>query len=176
MVPEGETTTDYRAFDRDPALHTIVITLPNDSAGPAKLTSNRRIKCVAINSARRRRFRVSLPLPGEHLRRRSVHEGEDNYVQCGDSYTAPLRLTSLECQPSGAKYSQTLKQIPGFTDLPGKRPATLVVDDVPAKRHAGNSAGFNFIPPTPRARIFATVDVCCSCPLTTKRPGSITLR
>ena len=25
---EGETTTDYRSFDRDPGVHTIVVTLP----------------------------------------------------------------------------------------------------------------------------------------------------
>src|SRR5882672_6581643 len=55
--PEGETTTDYRFFDRDPGLHTVVITLPNGQRWTRELDLGAgRIKCLAIN------FRLSPPI------------------------------------------------------------------------------------------------------------------
>src|SRR5882724_13472100 len=56
--PEGLTSTDYRAFDRDPGLHTIVITLPNGQHWTREIDLPAgRIKCIALN------YRPSPPPP-----------------------------------------------------------------------------------------------------------------
>lgn len=48
--PQGDTTTDYRSFDRDPGLHTVVITLPNGQRWTREIDLQAgHIKCVAIN-------------------------------------------------------------------------------------------------------------------------------
>src|SRR5882672_11408164 len=48
--PEGLTSTDYRSFDRDPGIHTVVITLPNGQRWTREIDLGAgRIKCVAIN-------------------------------------------------------------------------------------------------------------------------------
>ncbi|MEP6921688.1 MAG: PEGA domain-containing protein [bacterium] len=47
---EGETTTTWRAWDRDPGVHTIVITLPNGTQWTREISLDAgRIKCVALN-------------------------------------------------------------------------------------------------------------------------------
>ncbi len=48
--PEGQTSNDYRSFDLDPGLHTIVITLPNGQRWTREVELPAgRIKCVALN-------------------------------------------------------------------------------------------------------------------------------
>ena len=48
--PEGVTSTDYRDFDRDPGVHTIVITLPDGQRWTREIDLEAgRIKCVALN-------------------------------------------------------------------------------------------------------------------------------
>jgi len=50
---EGQTTTDYRSFDLDSGLHTVVITLPDGTKWIRKIDLQaKRIKCVQINSGR----------------------------------------------------------------------------------------------------------------------------
>jgi len=47
---EGETTTDYRSFDRDPGVHTIVVTLPDGQRWTREIDlAAGHIKCVAIS-------------------------------------------------------------------------------------------------------------------------------
>ncbi|MEO7971038.1 MAG: hypothetical protein ABI698_07060, partial [bacterium] len=47
---EGLTSTDYREFDRDPGVHTVVITLPDGQHWTREIDLDAgRIKCVALN-------------------------------------------------------------------------------------------------------------------------------
>jgi len=56
--PHGETTTDYRAFDLDPGLHTLQVRLPNGKfwVREVELPAGR-VKCVVVN------YRPLPPLP-----------------------------------------------------------------------------------------------------------------
>ncbi|HJP93244.1 MAG TPA: hypothetical protein VJ875_14900 [Pyrinomonadaceae bacterium] len=56
--PRGETTTEYRAFDLEPGLHNIAITLPNGKSWTREIeVPAGRVKCVVVN------YRPLPPLP-----------------------------------------------------------------------------------------------------------------
>jgi len=56
--PRGETTTEYRAFDLEPGLHNIAITLPNGKSWTRQIeVPAGRVKCVVVN------YRPLPPLP-----------------------------------------------------------------------------------------------------------------
>lgn len=170
--PEGQTTSDYRSFDLDPGLHTVVITLPNGQRWTREidLTAGR-IKCVAIN------FRppppvghspcpypVSLSVDAE------VNEGEVITFSADTAYSGSALLNyTWTVSPNDAKILSNVenKITVDSTGLGGKRvTATLVVDDGSGEPLCRQSAqaSTSVRPPTPPvehpSRQF---DVCCSC-------------
>jgi hypothetical protein len=169
--PEGETTTDYRAFDRDPGLHTIVITLPNGQRWTREIEVEAgRIKCVAIN------FRSSPPIakspcpyPVSVSVDAQVNEGDIITFTADTAYTgtSPLNFT-WSVSPANAKIlTNTENRITvDSTGLAGQNvTATLVVDDgsgEPACRQTAQASTF-IPPPPPRENPSRQFDVCCSC-------------
>jgi hypothetical protein len=169
--PEGETTTDYRAFDRDPGLHTIVITLPNGQRWTREIELEAgRIKCVAIN------FRSSPPIvkspcpyPVSISVDAQVNEGDIITFTADTAYTgtSPLNFT-WSVSPANAKIlTNTENKITvDSTGLAGQHvTATLVVDDgsgEPACRQTAQASTF-VPPPPPRENPSRQFDVCCSC-------------
>ena len=169
--PEGETTSDYRSFDRDPGLHTVVITLPNGQRWAREIDLQAgHIKCVAIN------FRtppptvkslcpypVSISVDGE------VKEGDVITFTADTAYggSAPLNYT-WSVSPDSAKIMTNVenKITVDSTGLGGQRvTATLVVDDgsgdAACRQTAQASASVR--PPERIERPSRQFDVCCSC-------------
>ena len=169
--PEGLTTTDYRAFDRDPGVHTIVITLPGGERWTREVDLQAgRIKCVAIN------FRSSPPIvkspcpyPVSLSVDAEVSEGEVITFSADTAYSgsAPLNYT-WSLSPSGAKIltSDGSRITVDSTTLGGQRvTATVVVDDGSGEAACRQTAqASTFVRPPERiehpSRQF---DVCCSC-------------
>jgi hypothetical protein len=168
---EGETTVDYRSFDRDPGLHTIVVTLPNGQRWTREINVEAgRIKCVAIN------FRSSPPIakspcpyPVSISVDAQVNEGDIITFTADTAYTgtAPLNFT-WSVSPSNAKILTNVenKLTVDSTGLAGQNvTATLVVDDgsgEPACRQTAQASTF-IPPPPPRENPSRQFDVCCSC-------------
>jgi len=133
--PEGVTTLDYRSFDRDPGLHTIVITLPNGKRWTREIDLQAgRIKCVAIN------YRSSPPLvkspcpyPVSLSVDAEVNEGEILTFAADTAYSGNALLDyAWSLSPADAKIltNAANKITVDSTGLGGQRlTATLVVDD-----------------------------------------------
>ena len=133
--PEGVTTLDYRSFDRDPGLHTIVITLPNGKRWTREIDLQAgRIKCVAIN------YRSSPPLvkspcpyPVSLSVDAEVNEGEILTFAADTAYSGNALLNyAWSLSPADAKIltNAANKITVDSTGLGGQRlTATLVVDD-----------------------------------------------
>src|SRR5215470_5738142 len=134
--PHGETTTDYRAFDLDPGLHTLQVRLPNGKfwVREVELPAGR-VKCVVVN------YRPLPPLPKSPCpfplnisAPKQVTEGEIITYTADVAYggNAALRY-NWKITPSSAKIisgpgSPTLNV--DSTGLGGQRiTATLIADD-----------------------------------------------
>lgn len=169
--PEGETTADSRSFDRDPGLHTIVITLPNGQRWTREIDLEAgRIKCVAIN------FRTSPPIakspcpyPVSLSVDAQVNEGDIITFTADTAYTgtSPLNFT-WSVSPATAKILTSVenKITVDSTGLAGQHvTATLVVDDGSGEAACRQTAqASTFIPPPPpRESPSRQFDVCCSC-------------
>jgi hypothetical protein len=169
--PEGLTTTDYRAFDRDPGAHTIVITLPGGERWTREVDLQAgRIKCVAIN------FRSSPPIvkspcpyPVSLSVDAEVSEGEVITFSADTAYSgnAPLNYTwTLSPQDAKILTSVGSRITVDSTGLGGQRvTATVVVDDGSGEAACRQTAqASTFVRPPERiehpSRQF---DVCCSC-------------
>jgi hypothetical protein len=169
--PEGLTTTDYRAFDRDPGLHTVVITLPSGERWTREIDLPAgRIKCVAIN------FRpsppivkspcpypVSLSVDGE------VSEGEVITFSTDTAYSGNALLNySWTLSPRDAKVLTSVgnRITVDSTSLGGQRvTATVVVDDGSGEAACRQTAqaSTSVRPPERVEHPSKQFDVCCSC-------------
>jgi len=169
--PEGLTTTDYRAFDRDPGIHTIVITLPGGERWTREVDLQAgRIKCVAIN------FRSSPPMvkspcpyPVSLSVDAEVSEGEVITFSADTAYSGSALLNyAWTLTPSEAKILTSVgnRITVDSTGLGGQRiTATVVVDDGSGEAACRQTAqASTFVRPPERiehpSRLF---DTCCSC-------------
>jgi hypothetical protein len=169
--PEGETTSDFRSFDRDPGVHTVVVTLPNGQRWSREIDLEAgRIKCVAIN------FRSSpptvkspCPYPVSLSVDAEVNEGDVITFSADTAYSGSSPLTyTWTVSPNSAKILTNLenKITVDSTGLGGQRvTATLVVDDGsgdPICRQTAQASAF-VRPPERRENPTRQFDVCCSC-------------
>jgi hypothetical protein len=169
--PEGLTTTDYRAFDRDPGVHTIVITLPGGERWTREVDLHAgRIKCVAIN------FRSSPPIvkspcpyPVSLSVDAEVSEGEVITFSADTAYSGSALLNyTWTLSPGEAKILTSVgsRITVDSTGLGGQHvTATVVVDDGSGEAACRQTAqASTFVRPPERiehpSRQF---DVCCSC-------------
>jgi hypothetical protein len=169
---EGETTADYRSFDRDPGLHTIVITLPNGQRWTREIDLVAgKIKCVAINfRAAPPTVKSPCPYPVSLSVDAEVNEGDVITFSADTAYSGSSLLNyTWTVSPNNAKILTSIgnKITVDSTGLGGQRvTASLVVDDgsgEPLCRQTAQ-ASTNVRPPAPPvehpSRQF---DVCCSC-------------
>ncbi len=171
--PSGETTTDYRAFDLEPGIHTIVISLPNGERWSRDINlEGGRIKCVALNyrpgvpplSTSPCPFPINLSAPS------TVTEGEVITYTSDVSYagTSPLNFLWTVSPPSArilsGAGSPTITV--DSTGLAGRQlSATLAVDDgsgEPACRRVVQASTF-VAPQLHRESPAREFDVCCNC-------------
>jgi len=169
--PEGETTTDYRSFDRDPGVHTVVITLPNGQRWTREIDLEAgRVKCVAIN------YRTSpptvkspCPYPVSLSVDAEVNEGEVITFSADTAYSGSALLSyTWTVSPNSAKILTNVenKITVDSTGLGGQRvTATLVVDDGSGDPICRQTAqAYTFVrPPERRENPSRQFDVCCSC-------------
>ena len=168
--PEGVTTTDYRSFDRDPGVHTIVITLPNGQRWTREIDLRAgNIKCVAINFRAAPVVTSPCPYPVSLLVDSEVNEGDIVTFSADTAYsgTAPLNYT-WSVSPSAAKIlSNTGNKITVDSTTVGGQPisATLVVDDGSGDAACRQTAQASTLvrPPVKIERPSTQFDVCCSC-------------
>lgn len=170
--PEGQTTGDWRAWDRDPGVHTIVITLPNGQRWTREVILEAgRIKCVALNYRPGQVAATSpCPFPVNLSAPSSVSDGEVITYTADTTYqgSAPLNYT-WTVSPANAKVLSgpgTPTITVDSTGLAGQRiTATLLVDDGSGepmcRQTAHASTSIPLLPPRENpAREF---DVCCNC-------------
>ncbi len=168
---EGQTTTDYRAFDRDPGLHTVVITLPDGQRWTREIDLQAgRIKCVAIN------FKSSPPVvkspcpyPVSLTVDAEVNEGEVITFSTDTAYSGNALLNyTWTLSPREAKIQTSVgnKISVDSTGLGGQRvAATVVVDDGSGESACRQTAQASTYvrPPERHENPSKQFDVCCSC-------------
>lgn len=170
--PHGETTTEYRAIDLEPGLHSVVITLPNGQRWTREIDlPGGRIKCVVVN------YRPLPPLPKSPCpfpvsvsAPKQVNEGEIITYTTDVAYagTAGLNYT-WTVSPANAHIlsgagSPTITV--DSTGLGGQRIAVaLVVDDGsgdPSCRQAAQGATM-ILPQEKKMIVGREFDECDSC-------------
>jgi hypothetical protein len=172
--PEGKTTTtDWRSWNLDPGLHTIVIVLPDGRRWTREISLEAgRIKCVTLNYKPGQLppppspcpYPVNLSAPS------SVVEGEVITYTADVSFSGPSALNyTWTVSPASARIlsgSGTPTITVDSTGFGGQRiTATLVVDDgsgEPACRQVAQASTFIPAPP-PRENPAREFDVCCNC-------------
>ena len=168
---EGVTTSDYRAFDRDPGLHTVVITLPSGERWTREIDLQAgRVKCVAIN------FRSSPPVvkspcpyPVSLSVDAEVSEGEVITFSTDTAYSGNALLNyTWTLSPSSAKIQTSVgsRITVDSTGLGGQRiTATVVVDDGSGEAACRQTAQASTYvkPPEHVEHPSRQFDVCCSC-------------
>ena len=169
--PEGQTTTDYRSFDRDPGVHTVVITLPNGQRWSREVDLQAgRIKCVAINyRSSPPTVKSPCPYPVSLSVDAEVNEGDVITFSADTAYSgsSPLNYT-WTVSPNSAKILTNVenKITVDSTGLGGQRvTATLVVEDGsgdPICRQTAQASAF-VRPPERHESPSRQFDVCCSC-------------
>jgi hypothetical protein len=169
--PEGITTTDYRSFDRDPGLHTIVVTLPNGQHWTREISLEAgRIKCVALNYRPPVVTKSPCPFPVNVSAPSQVNEGEIITYTADVAYSGTSALNfTWTISPGTARLlsgAGTPTITVDSTGLAGQRiTAVLVVDDGsgdPICRQTAEAS--TLVPPTPpRENPARQFDVCCSC-------------
>jgi hypothetical protein len=169
--PEGLTTTDYRAFDRDPGLHKVVITLPGGERWMREIDLQAgRIKCVSIN------FRSSPPIvkspcpyPVSLSVDAEVSEGEVITFSSDTAYSGNALLNyTWTLTPREAKILTSVSNriTVDSTGLGGQRvTATVVVDDGSGEAACRQTAqaSTSVRPPERVEHPSKQFDVCCSC-------------
>ena len=182
--PEGQTTTDYRSFDRDPGLHTVVITLPNGQRWTREIDLEAgRIKCVAIN------FRSSpptvkspCPYPVSLSVDAEVNEGDVITFSADTAYSGNALLNyTWSVSPASAKMLTSVgnKITVDSTGLGGQRvTATLVVDDgsgEPVCRQTAQASAFVRPPERHESILRGSLTYAAVARLTIKKLGSTIL-
>lgn len=169
----GVTSTDYRAIDLDPGVHTVVITLPNGQSWTREVDLPAgRIKCIALN------YRPAPPPPPKSPCPFPVNVSAPSTANEGEiiTYTADVAYSGT----AGLTYTWTVS--PGnanilngqgtptitvdSTGLAGQTiTATLVVDDGSGDPMCRQSALASTRIPPPEKRIIVgrEFDTCCSC-------------
>jgi hypothetical protein len=171
--PEGQTTSDWRAWDRNPGVHTVVIILPNGLRWTREIILEAgRIKCVALNYRPSQPAAVTspCPFPVNLSAPSSVNDGEVITYTSDVAYkgTSALNYT-WTVTPANAKVlsgTGTPTITVDSTGLAGQRIlATLAVDDgsgEPTCRQVVQAS--TFIPALPpRENPAREFDVCCNC-------------
>ena len=170
--PEGQTTSDWRAWDRDAGVHTVVITLPNGQRWTREIIlEGGRIKCLALNY---RPGKVAVtspcPFPVNLSAPSSVNDGEVITYTADVAYRGTSTLNHIwTVSPSNAKVlsgAGTPTITVDSTGLAGQRiTATLVVDDGSGETTCRQVAqASTFIPALPsRENPAREFDVCCNC-------------
>jgi len=168
--PEGFTTTDYRSFDFDPGLHTIIVTMPNGQRWTREIDlAAGHIKCVAIAFKPAPVVTSPCPYPVSLLVDAEVNEGQIITFNADTVYsgTSPLNyhwsLSPAEAKILSNRENQITVDSTGFG---GQRiTATLVVDDGSGEAACRQTAQASTLvrPPERRERPSRQFDVCCSC-------------
>lgn len=168
----GQTSTDYRAIDFDPGLHTVVIILPNGQHWTREIDLPAgRIKCIALN------YRPAPPAPQSPCpfpvnvsAPTQVNEGEIITYIADVAYSGTAGLTYVwTVSPANAHIlsgAGTPTITVDSTGLAGQRiTATLVVDDGSGDTMCRQSAqAYTTIPPHEKRIIVGReFDTCCSC-------------
>jgi len=171
--PQGQTTSDWRAWERDPGVHTVVIVLPNGQRWTREIVLEAgRIKCVALNYRPGQPIAATSPCPFPvNLSAPSqVTDGEVITYTADTTYkgSSPLSYT-WTVSPASAKVlggvgTPTISV--DSTGLAGQRiVATLLVDDgsgEPTCRQTTQAS--TFIPAlAPRENPAREFDVCSQC-------------
>lgn len=170
--PEGETTSDWRSWDRHPGLHSIVISLPNGQRWTREINLDAgRIKCLALN------YKPGLP-PAESPCPYPVNLSAPTDVNEGEviTYTADVAYSGTSAlnytwtvSPSNARILSGAGTPTIAVDSTGfasqRITATLVVDDGSGDAACRQSAeASTFIPPPlSRENPAREFDVCCNC-------------
>jgi hypothetical protein len=168
---EGETTTDYRSFDRNPGQHTVVITLPSGQRWTREIDLRAGyIKCVAIN------FRTSPPVvkspcpyPVSLLVDAEVNEGEVITFSADTAYSGNELLNyTWSLSPASAKIQTSVgsRITVDSTGLGGQRvTASVVVDDGSGEAACRQTAQASTYVRPPERHEYPSrqFDVCCSC-------------
>ena len=170
--PEGTTTTDWRSWNLDPGLHTIVINLPDGQRWIREISLDAgRIKCLTLN------YRPGLPpavspcpYPVNLSAPVTVNEGDVITYTADVTYTgkSPLNYT-WTVTPAGAKILSGVGTPTIAVDSTGLGSqtvsATLVVDDgsgeAACRQVAQASTSITRTPLPPREG--REYDVCCTC-------------
>ena len=171
--PEGKTTTnDWRSWNLEPGIHTIVIILPDGGRWTREISLEAgRIKCVTLN------YRPGQPPPPTPCSitlnlsaPSSVAEGEIITYTADASYNGKSSLTyNWTVSPATAKIlsgSGTPTITVDSTGLGNQRiTATLVVDDGSGDAMCRQVAQASTFIPAPVARVNPAreFDVCCNC-------------
>jgi hypothetical protein len=168
--PEGFTTTDYRSFDFDPGLHTIIVTMPNGQRWTREIDlAGGHIKCVAIAFKPAPVVTSPCPYPVSLLVDAEVNEGQIITFNADTVYSgsSPLNyhwsLSPAEAKILSNRENQITVDSTGFG---GQRiTATLVVDDGSGEAACRQTAQASTLvrPPERRERPSRQFDVCCSC-------------
>jgi len=168
----GETSLDYRAFDLDPGLHTVIIMLPNGQRWTREIDLPAgRIKCVALN------YRPSpppskspCPYPVNISAPVTVTEGEIITYTSDVSYSGDSTLNyTWSVSPASAHIVSgvgTPTITVDSTGLAGQTiTATLIVDDGSGDETCRQSAQASTRVPPQEKRIIVgrEFDTCCSC-------------
>ncbi len=170
---EGVTTNDYRSFDLDPGVHTLVLTLPNGQRWTREIDLQAgRIKCVALS------FRAAPPVVKSpcpypvivSVDAEEIVEGSTVTFTAEAGYEGNPSLLNYrwEVQPAGAKViSSTGNRITvDSTNVGADRITAIVtVDDgsgEAACRQTGQ-ASTRIRPPEHHEIPSRQFDVCCSC-------------
>lgn len=170
--PEGTTTIDWRSWDRNPGVHTIVMILPDGQRWTREIILDAgRIKCVALNYRPGVPPTVSpCPYPVNLSAPVAVNEGEVITYTADVSYSGTSPLNYIwTVSPAGAKIlsgAGTPTISVDSTGL-GNQPvsATLVVNDGSGEAtcrqvsYAATNVVRTPLPPR-EAREY---DVCCNC-------------
>ena len=168
----GDTTTDYRAIDLDPGVHTVVITLPDGQHWTREIDLPAgRIKCIALKyRPAPPRPKSPCPFPVNVSAPTTVNEGEIITYTADVAYTGTDALKySWTVSPANAHIlsgagTQTITV--DSTGLAGQRiTATLLVDDGSgdAMCHQSAQAYTNVPPHEKRVLTGREFDTCCSC-------------
>ena len=169
----GTTTTEFRAIDLDPGVHTIVVTLPSGKLWTRIIDLPAgRIKCVTLTyrAAKVAPAIYPCPFPVGITAPSQVSEGEVITYNASATYSgsSPLRYT-WTITPSNARIISgdgTRTITVDSTGLAGQRiDAVLVVDDGSGEATCRQTARMStFVPPIPpRENPARQFDVCCSC-------------
>lgn len=170
--PEGTTTTDWRSWNLNPGLHTVVIILPDGQRWVREINLDAgRIKCVTLNYRPGVPPAVSpCPYPVNLSAPVTVNEGDVITFTSDVTYSGKSALNyTWTVSPAGAKILSGVGTPTIAVDSTGLGnqtvSATLVVDDgsgeAACRQVAQALTSITRTPPPPREG--REYDVCCTC-------------